>query len=203
MVCRTSPRLLRMPLIGTFTVKSQVSSIMMQALLDAASCHLYLNRPTNPVTITRTVPVPHFRFSFSPSRATPSNSTGLRPSRLSAQAAASQLAARRRHFHVISGRGCRCVSRPVNQDERTSDVRSTSTSQRRILSVLFPPCLCSKGLQKQPRLITTICELRQEVLDELFSVCQYTCLDRFWGSLHRNAHLALRNKYSHIQPFPQ
>jgi hypothetical protein len=97
----------------------------------------------------------------------------------------------------------RCVSRPVNQDERTSDVRSTSTSQRRILGVLFPPCLCSKGLQKQPRLITTICELRQEVLDELFSVCQYTCLDRFWGSLHRNAHLALRNKYSHIQPFPQ
>jgi hypothetical protein len=105
-----------------------------------------------------------------------STNTGLRPSRLSAQAAASQPTARRRHFHVISGRGCRFGSRPVNHAERTSAVRSTRTSQRRILGVLFPPCLRSKGLQKQPRLITTICEIRQELLDELFfSLSQYRC----------------------------
>jgi hypothetical protein len=58
MVCRTSHRLLRMPLIGAFAVNSQVSSILMQPLLDSTFCHIYLCRPTYPVTITRTVPTP-------------------------------------------------------------------------------------------------------------------------------------------------
>jgi hypothetical protein len=74
----------------------------------------------------------------------------------------------------------RCVSRPVSQDERPS-LRSTRTSQWRILGVLFPPCLHSKGLQKQPKLITTMCELRQEVLGELLSVSQSRCPHQFRG----------------------
>jgi hypothetical protein len=39
-------------------VNSQVSSLLMRPLLDSASCHLYLCRPTYPVTITRTVLTP-------------------------------------------------------------------------------------------------------------------------------------------------
>jgi hypothetical protein len=41
------------------------------------------------------------------------------------------------------------------------DSRSKRTSQQRILGVLFSPCLRSKSLQKQPKLITSMCELRQ------------------------------------------